>query len=70
VVLGLLRRLVDEGQTVVMVTHDAGAATLADRVVFVRDGEIAREVAGGERERVEDALRDVQAVTYDGQVAS
>ena len=45
-VLRLLRRLVDDGQTVVMVTHDAGAAALADRVVFLRDGEIAREVDG------------------------
>ena len=38
-VLGLLRRAVDEfGQTVIMVTHDAGAAAAADRVVMLRDG--------------------------------
>jgi putative ABC transport system ATP-binding protein len=60
VVLGLLRRLVDEGQTVVMVTHDAAAAALADRVVFLRDGEIEREVAGGDRDRVGDALAAVR----------
>jgi putative ABC transport system ATP-binding protein len=65
-VLRLLRRLVDEGQTAVMVTHDAEAATLADRVVFLRDGEIAREVAGGDRARVGDALRDVQAMALAG----
>jgi putative ABC transport system ATP-binding protein len=70
VVLRLLRKLVDDGQTVVMVTHDAGAATLADRVVFLRDGEIAREVEGGDRERVGDALRVVQAATFAGQGAS
>jgi putative ABC transport system ATP-binding protein len=70
VVLRLLRRLVDEGQTVVMVTHDAGAATLADRVVFLRDGQIVREVAGGDRDRVGDALREVQEVGYAGQGAS
>jgi putative ABC transport system ATP-binding protein len=69
-VLRLLRRLVDAGQTVVMVTHDAGAATLADRVVFLRDGEVAREVEGGDRDRVGNALRDVQAVAYAGQAAS
>ena len=68
IVLRLLRKLVDEGQTVVMVTHDAAAATLADRVVFLRDGEIAREVSGGDRDRVGDALRDV--ATYAGQEAS
>ena len=70
VVLGLLRRLVDEGQTVVMVTHDAAAATLADRVVFLRDGQIAREIAGGDRNRVGDALRVVQEATYAGQGAA
>jgi putative ABC transport system ATP-binding protein len=61
VVLGLLRRLVDEGQTVVMVTHDAGAAALADRVIFFRDGQIGREVAGGSTDRVADALRELVA---------
>lgn len=40
-VLGLLRRSVDEfGQTIVMVTHDAGAASHADRVVFLADGHV------------------------------
>ena len=60
-VLRLLRRLVDDGQTVVMVTHDAGAAALADRVVFLRDGSIVDEVAGGDGDRVADALRELQA---------
>jgi putative ABC transport system ATP-binding protein len=59
IVLGLLRHLVDEGQTVVMVTHDPGAAALADRVVFVRDGQVVRQVAGGDSDRVGDALRDL-----------
>jgi putative ABC transport system ATP-binding protein len=67
IVLRLLRKLVDEGQTVVMVTHDAAAAALADRVVILRDGEIAREVAGGDRNRVGDALRVVQTAALVGQ---
>ncbi|SDT66086.1 ABC transporter ATP-binding protein [Jiangella sp. DSM 45060] len=37
-VLGLLRRMVDDGQTVVMVTHDPAAAAAADSVVFLVDG--------------------------------
>ena len=57
IVLNLLRRLVDEGQTAVMVTHDAGAAALADRVVFLRDGQIASEVEGGDGGRIADELR-------------
>jgi putative ABC transport system ATP-binding protein len=41
-VLGLLRELVDrDGQTVVMVTHDPAAATYADRVILLADGQIA-----------------------------
>lgn len=37
-VLGTLRRMADEGQMVVMVTHDLKAAALADRVVVMHDG--------------------------------
>jgi putative ABC transport system ATP-binding protein len=58
-VLGLLRRLVDEGQTAVMVTHDPSAAALADRVVFVRDGELVREVAGGDTAAVVEVMREL-----------
>jgi putative ABC transport system ATP-binding protein len=58
-VLGLLRRLVDEGQTAVMVTHDPSAAALADRVVFVRDGELVREIAGGDTAAVVEVMREL-----------
>lgn len=41
-VLELLRRLVaEQGQTVVVVTHDPMAAAYADRVIFLADGRIA-----------------------------
>jgi putative ABC transport system ATP-binding protein len=60
IVLALLRRLVDEGQTVVMVTHDPGDASLADRVVFLRDGQIVDEVPGGNGGRVIEALAALQ----------
>lgn len=44
-VLGLMRRAVDEaGQTVIMVTHDPVAASHADRVVFLADGKIVKEL--------------------------
>ena len=43
-VLGLLRRAVDEyGQTIIMVTHDARSAAEADRIVFLRDGQVVRD---------------------------
>jgi putative ABC transport system ATP-binding protein len=44
-VLGFLRRSVDEfGQTIVMVTHDPGAAGYADRILFLADGKIVDEM--------------------------
>ncbi|GAA0931238.1 ABC transporter ATP-binding protein [Kribbella koreensis] len=40
-VLGLLRSIVDEqGQTIIMVTHDQTAASYADRVLVLADGRI------------------------------
>ncbi len=43
--LSLLRRSVDElGQTVVMVTHDARAASFAHRVLFLADGRIVEDL--------------------------
>jgi putative ABC transport system ATP-binding protein len=43
-VLGLLRRAADEGdQTIVMVTHDPRAASVADRVIFLEDGLIVAD---------------------------
>ena len=39
-VLAELRRLADEGAAVVLVTHDPGAAALADSVLVLRDGAI------------------------------
>ncbi len=44
-VLRFMRQAVDEfGQTIVMVTHDASAASRADRVVFLSDGRISGEM--------------------------
>ncbi|KPK76970.1 MAG: hypothetical protein AMJ79_04940, partial [Phycisphaerae bacterium SM23_30] len=40
VILQLLARLNRQGQTIVMVTHDANVAQLADRKVVLRDGKI------------------------------
>src|SRR4051812_29586328 len=44
-ILTLLRDSVDTlGQTTVMVTHDAHAAAIADRIVFLADGDIVRDL--------------------------
>ena len=43
----MLRQSVDElGQTVVMVTHDANAAAIADRIVVLADGKIVHDGIG------------------------
>jgi putative ABC transport system ATP-binding protein len=52
-VMSLLRRLHDDGKTVVVVTHDPGVASFADRVVFVRDGKIVDEATGEKRALLE-----------------
>src|SRR4051794_10914022 len=61
-VLTLLRELVDQdGQTVVMVTHDPVAATYADRVVLIADGQIAGTLEGAGVEEVADSLAHLGA---------
>jgi putative ABC transport system ATP-binding protein len=56
--LDFLRRAVDElGQTIVMVTHDPGAAAHADAVVFLADGRIVGHMADPTAERVLDTIK-------------
>ena len=56
-VLALLRHSVDElGQTTVMVTHDASAAALADRILFLADGLIVQELRGASATDVLDVM--------------
>ena len=63
-VLRLLRELNEsEGQTLVIVSHDPAAAATATRVVFLRDGRLAGEVAGGSTERVVSALAELDFPT-------
>ena len=57
-VLELIRALCDEGQTVVMVTHDFRAASYADRVLLLRDGAVRGETRlEGERDTRETLSR-------------
>lgn len=59
VVLDRLRRLVDhDGRTVVMVTHDLEAASIADRVLVMRDGLVRVELTAPSSETILSALRD------------
>src|SRR5690242_2313193 len=60
-ILALLRDSVDSlGQTTVMVTHDAHAAAIADRVLFLADGEIVRDLG---RSSAHEILETLEAVS-------
>ena len=59
-VLALLRHSVDEyGQTTVMVTHDPQAAALADRILFIADGRIVKEIHESTAAEVLAAMHEV-----------
>jgi len=59
-VLRLLRGAVDEfGQTVVMVTHDAVAAAVADRIVVLSDGKVVHDGGSQTTEGVLDLMKAV-----------
>jgi putative ABC transport system ATP-binding protein len=59
-ILTLLRASVDElDQTTVMVTHDALAASVADRIVFLADGHIVRDVGKLSEAEVLAAMKDL-----------
>jgi putative ABC transport system ATP-binding protein len=56
-ILELLRDSVDAyGQTTVMVTHEARAAAIADRILFLADGLIVRELRGASQADVLDVM--------------
>jgi putative ABC transport system ATP-binding protein len=62
-ILGFLRRSVDEyHQTIVMVTHDPGAAGYADRVLFLADGRIVDEMTEPTSERVLERMKGFELV--------
>jgi putative ABC transport system ATP-binding protein len=59
-ILELLHDSVDDyGQTMVMVTHEARAASSADRVLFLADGRIVKDLGGAGEEQILETIRDV-----------
>lgn len=62
-ILGFLRRSVDDfGQTIVMVTHEPGAAAYANRVLFLDDGRIVDEMEHPTADSVLDRMKGFDAV--------
>jgi putative ABC transport system ATP-binding protein len=59
-VLALLRHAVDDfGQTVIMVTHDPEAAATGDRLVALRDGQVAGDAAPGSTDDVIELMKQL-----------
>ena len=57
-ILRLLRRSVDSvGQTVVIVTHDPRAASIADRILFLSDGKIVKDIGRSSEDEIVDAMK-------------
>jgi putative ABC transport system ATP-binding protein len=60
-ILTFLRAAVkDHDQTIVIVTHDASAASFADRIVFLGDGKVVDEMLEPTTERVLDRLKSLE----------
>jgi putative ABC transport system ATP-binding protein len=60
-ILQLVRASVDDyGQTTVMVTHDPRAAVIADRILFLADGEIVRDLG---KSSVADVIATMEEVS-------
>jgi putative ABC transport system ATP-binding protein len=59
-ILNLLRESVDSyGQTTVMVTHDAGAAATSDRILFLDDGLLVKDLGRSSASQVLAAMNDL-----------
>ena len=59
-ILQLIRRSVDSvGQTVVIVTHDPSAAAIADRILFLADGSVVKDMARSSEEMIMDAMKEL-----------
>jgi putative ABC transport system ATP-binding protein len=63
-VMALMRDLADQhGQTILMVTHNARHAALADRLIRLRDGRVVDEQALPRKRTVSEVLEDLESLS-------
>src|SRR5207245_212156 len=68
-ILDLLRHSVTEyGQTTVMVTHEARAAAIADRILFLADGLIVQELQNASAAQVLDVMSSLGGNARNGDI--
>ena len=61
-ILELLRHSVEQlGQTIVMVTHESRAAAIGDRVLYLADGVIVKELSGASQHEITEAMEEISA---------
>lgn len=61
-IMSLLRRLVnDQGQTILMVTHNARHAAMADRIITLRDGRIVEQQSLKNGRSADQVLADLES---------
>ena len=61
-IMELLRRSCEElNQTVIVVTHDPKAAAYANRIIFLRDGDIVEELCPGNEQPLPKRLRSIMS---------
>jgi putative ABC transport system ATP-binding protein len=61
-ILTLIRDSVDSyGQTTVMVTHEPRAAAIADRILFLADGRIVKDLPGASQGEILETLNEIAA---------
>ena len=61
-IMELLRRSCSElNQTVIVVTHDPKAAAYANRIIFLRDGDIVEELHPGDEQPLAERLRNIMS---------
>ncbi len=60
-VLDLLRQYHSQGQTIVLVTHDARVAEIADRLVLMRDGQIIDQRHTSDHRPLDTVLQQINA---------
>ena len=59
-VLGILNECHQQGQTILMVTHDSLAAARAAQVLFLHDGQFVGDIAGGDAKAIAQRLTELK----------